>query len=742
MAYIIKATIEDTHPPVWRRIRIPEKISFFALHEILQTVFGWEEGHMHAFSFPGTQVEIGGKGDGCADALEDDIAVDDFFPCCNWIRYTYDFGDDWRHKIVLEKTVPDNGERCACVLKAKGDNFEEDCGGVWGASEENRIPFDMDAVNGRLAGRRIPKMASSDESRDLAEQVRFAKETRDGLKSFRKEFMRKAAEFLNGLDMDTMRDMAEGLGESPSRSVRNKMIIDLREYLDEAGAYTDGFRMQINFQEPNRTVRDMLSELGEKEKTDYCKYLRLDCGADAAPEEKVNAIWQTYQEHPEYLLYTIRKEELPELRKFLKIPDKRSCESKEIDLVVVGIALGILDAAPNRALGNGVISLRFASDAGALFDSLSETEVKACYKELDFVEKGVSSLLETFGVIEFGELWEQYKRIYHRDISQKDFDRYVYWHFRLLDKAQSLVAADGKRYASASLMDVESILMDMMEYAKDIPYKQFQKKQLISRTSSIGELYPFWGGLWDIIYEHCGGNEEAANEWCDEAFDMVREGGSVNDLFSILADSFQLDTIVIGVECWALFTRLCLETPIPMLKGHTRQEYSKLTGKRPWESGLYDDDHFASEDCGLFYLTAQKQYELYDMLTKEANEASDILTVRRMVESESEPSVELRYVLMLSYLKNGMTDRAEQLLRKLYKETSDPGLAEVRKMFRQSKAGAAPNRNRSADSDADMPMADVIPFQRDKPKIGRNAPCPCGSGKKFKNCCLGKGIYD
>ena len=26
-------------------------------------------------------------------------------------------------------------------------------------------------------------------------------------------------------------------------------------------------------------------------------------------------------------------------------------------------------------------------------------------------------------------------------------------------------------------------------------------------------------------------------------------------------------------------------------------------------------------------------------------------------------------------------------------------------------------------------------FRRDTPKIGRNAPCPCGSGKKFKQCC-------
>ncbi len=31
---------------------------------------------------------------------------------------------------------------------------------------------------------------------------------------------------------------------------------------------------------------------------------------------------------------------------------------------------------------------------------------------------------------------------------------------------------------------------------------------------------------------------------------------------------------------------------------------------------------------------------------------------------------------------------------------------------------------------------------RTKKKIGRNDPCPCGSGKKFKKCCMGKGIYD
>lgn len=33
-------------------------------------------------------------------------------------------------------------------------------------------------------------------------------------------------------------------------------------------------------------------------------------------------------------------------------------------------------------------------------------------------------------------------------------------------------------------------------------------------------------------------------------------------------------------------------------------------------------------------------------------------------------------------------------------------------------------------------LAGVAEAVRDKGRVGRNAPCPCGSGKKFKACCL------
>jgi preprotein translocase subunit SecA len=32
--------------------------------------------------------------------------------------------------------------------------------------------------------------------------------------------------------------------------------------------------------------------------------------------------------------------------------------------------------------------------------------------------------------------------------------------------------------------------------------------------------------------------------------------------------------------------------------------------------------------------------------------------------------------------------------------------------------------------------APVVTYHRGAPKTGRNDPCPCGSGRKYKKCCL------
>jgi preprotein translocase subunit SecA len=47
--------------------------------------------------------------------------------------------------------------------------------------------------------------------------------------------------------------------------------------------------------------------------------------------------------------------------------------------------------------------------------------------------------------------------------------------------------------------------------------------------------------------------------------------------------------------------------------------------------------------------------------------------------------------------------------------------------------GKAP-RGRAAQRSGDGDAAKAEPVRRDRPKVGRNDPCPCGSGKKYKKC--------
>ena len=54
---------------------------------------------------------------------------------------------------------------------------------------------------------------------------------------------------------------------------------------------------------------------------------------------------------------------------------------------------------------------------------------------------------------------------------------------------------------------------------------------------------------------------------------------------------------------------------------------------------------------------------------------------------------------------------------------------------RQQAAPVAARTRGGADVVEEAIEQAVAPIRRDTPKVGRNEPCPCGSGKKYKNCC-------
>jgi len=77
----------------------------------------------------------------------------------------------------------------------------------------------------------------------------------------------------------------------------------------------------------------------------------------------------------------------------------------------------------------------------------------------------------------------------------------------------------------------------------------------------------------------------------------------------------------------------------------------------------------------------------------------------------------------------------EQFLRKLPQRTEHGAASAFGGTATASSGGAQPeSRPSDVVSEANEAIAKARPV-RTGPKVGRNDPCPCGSGKKYKHCC-------
>lgn len=135
--YQLKITMKGSKPPIWRRVIIPDKITFEQLHETIQDAFCWMDCHLHEFILPSENLRVVDDIEEaeCWDdkrVIEENARIDEYIHEGQKFQYTYDFGDDWEHVILVEKKLDDYKERYPQVVKYKGDVIPEDCGGIWG----------------------------------------------------------------------------------------------------------------------------------------------------------------------------------------------------------------------------------------------------------------------------------------------------------------------------------------------------------------------------------------------------------------------------------------------------------------------------------------------------------------------------------------------------------------------------------------------------------------------------------
>jgi hypothetical protein len=236
--YQLKITLNDSKPPIWRRVLVPKNITLYELHEIIQTVMGWDDYHLHQFTID-SQIYGNPEYDEYGDLEtknEKKYRLDQFVHGDRFkFHYEYDFGDGWLHNLLVEKILPkEKGIDYPVCIKGKRACPPEDVGGVWGydnfleaiadptheehdsylewiGGEFDPAAFDLDGVNERL---RRPY-----NQRDEGQLV-YAPSQAAG-----EEILEKIATYVNELD-------EEQLSRIESLAVRRDLVTFL-SYLQE-----------------------------------------------------------------------------------------------------------------------------------------------------------------------------------------------------------------------------------------------------------------------------------------------------------------------------------------------------------------------------------------------------------------------------------------------------------------------------------------------------------------------------
>jgi preprotein translocase subunit SecA len=118
-------------------------------------------------------------------------------------------------------------------------------------------------------------------------------------------------------------------------------------------------------------------------------------------------------------------------------------------------------------------------------------------------------------------------------------------------------------------------------------------------------------------------------------------------------------------------------------------------------------------------------------LTEYKKEAFD--QFMSMVERVKEDTVEYLFRARPVAEEDLPVRRRERIATEEHRETT--GMAFAAGAAHQAAGEGGPQPPREARGGEGVKVKQV---RRTQPKVGRNDPCPCGSGKKYKKCCLAR----
>lgn len=161
-AYKIKIELTGSKPLIWRRVLVPEEITFERLHDVIQFAMGWGNDHLYDFNLKEEKLRITSDEEVIKEfeyysklkltekndpngyirkrleikpKLSSKVKIDKYLIKEKNIEYVYDFGDYWKHNITLEEIIEDYEYAYPMCIEGEGACPPEDVGGIYGYAE-------------------------------------------------------------------------------------------------------------------------------------------------------------------------------------------------------------------------------------------------------------------------------------------------------------------------------------------------------------------------------------------------------------------------------------------------------------------------------------------------------------------------------------------------------------------------------------------------------------------------------
>lgn len=573
--YQIKVTIEGTKPPMWRRLIVPDRITFEALHQILQVTFGWWDYHLHDFEFQHMGMSVGDMESADVEYEEREYRIDELLQD-GWIRYTYDFGDDWRHKIVLEKVLPDYKFRYPQVIKYKRNNFEEDSGGVWGGSDSDGEPYDMDEVNAKLQNCCVFK-ASRKHKKLIVESDSFPY----GSSAYEQTVEKMLQDFAGMLNTVEMLQKEQERRANAEPSVYDELFGEIDEFYDELGVGQE-FE-QVRIIPPASTMEQILQLTGEIHLRDDLKYLGIPVKKSWKVSTMAKRVAECLKNHPEYLMLLLKEDEMDWL---LRAYCAKQVLLPEMTTVIILASWGVAEPSLIRRgkSQKTELQLSFTKEGIQMIQQLQQSDLKQHYRGIEETWKRIYLLLGCYGYLELDTLYEKYVCAFGM-IDREEFERCVYLRGRFCANLATGFDWRGNQWVAAEEEIAYAVMEARRAYAMKKPklelpsYADFTKEQILSMERGFAELYPQWDAVRELLDEVCD-DGQMMDELMSELYRAIISGFSLEIIMRYVCDILPEMNRIEQERIRTALRRCWCEMGIPALNGHSRKEIAQLNHMR------------------------------------------------------------------------------------------------------------------------------------------------------------------